>query len=93
VPRPGRAAGRCDGEGGLKQQAAIGWRTLTRIDVWRLAAPAAMIALPTMIAGVSGIKFPDMPERSAPFGDEVGLAEMALAWIVLFAGFKRAGWL
>ena len=59
----------------------------------RLAAWAAMIAVPTMIAGIYGMNFQNMPELSWQYGYLASLVVMALACAGLFLGFKRSGWL
>ena len=59
----------------------------------RLAAYAALIAVPTMIAGVYGMNFEQMPELRWSFGYPVTLAVMAAIDVYLFRRFRRAGWL
>jgi len=59
----------------------------------RLAAWAAMIAVPTMIAGIYGMNFRHMPELAWENGYYVSLLTMAAACGALYAGFKRSGWL
>jgi magnesium transporter len=59
----------------------------------RLAAWAAMIAVPTMIAGIYGMNFKDMPELSWSYGYYISLIVMILACSGLYVGFKRTGWL
>ena len=59
----------------------------------RLAAWAAMIAVPTMIAGIYGMNFAYMPELTWRYGYYVSLAVMAIACTGLYLGFKRSGWL
>ena len=59
----------------------------------RLAAWAAMIAVPTMIAGIYGMNFQHMPELDWPYGYPLSLLTMAVACAGLYAGFKRSGWL
>ena len=59
----------------------------------RITAWAAMIAVPTMIAGIYGMNFTHMPELSWPYGYYGSLAVMALASVGLFVGFRRSGWL
>jgi magnesium transporter len=59
----------------------------------RLAAWAAMIAIPTMIAGVYGMNFSNMPELTWRYGYYTSLAVMALAVGGLYVAFKRSGWL
>jgi magnesium transporter len=59
----------------------------------RLAAWAAMIAVPTMIAGVYGMNFRTMPELDWEYGYFLALAAMVAACGLLYAGFKRSGWI
>jgi magnesium transporter len=59
----------------------------------RLAAWAAMIAVPTMIAGIYGMNFQHMPELNWSYGYPLSLLTMAAACTGLYAGFKRSGWL
>lgn len=62
-------------------------------DMWRLAAWAALIAVPTMIAGIYGMNFQLMPELSWWFGYPLALVVMGIACAALYAAFKRSGWL
>ncbi len=62
-------------------------------DMRRLAAWAAIIAVPTMIAGVYGMNFRIMPELDWWFGYPLALALMVTACGGLFSAFKRSGWL
>jgi len=59
----------------------------------RLAAWAAIIAVPTMIAGVYGMNFKFMPELDWLWGYPVTMAAMVAACGLLYYRFKRAGWL
>ena len=59
----------------------------------QLAAWAAILAVPTMIAGVYGMNFEFMPELHWRYGYAVVMAAMAAASAALFAWFKRVGWL
>ena len=63
------------------------------VQTKRLAAWAAIIAVPTMVAGVYGMNFESMPELHWALGYPVVLGSMVLACVVLFIGFKRSGWL
>jgi magnesium transporter len=62
-------------------------------DVKRLAAWAAIIAVPTMIAGIYGMNFQQMPELHWSYGYPVVMGVMIAACAGLFTGFKRSGWL
>jgi magnesium transporter len=59
----------------------------------RLAAWAAIIAVPTMIAGVYGMNFEHMPELGWRYGYEAAIGLMLVACGGLFIGFRRSGWL
>jgi magnesium transporter len=61
--------------------------------VKRLASYAALVAVPTMIAGIYGMNFEWMPELDWKFGYPTALAAMVVADAYLFARFRRAGWL
>ncbi len=59
----------------------------------RLAAYAALVAVPTMVAGIYGMNFEHMPELKWAFGYPLTLAVMALIDGYLFYRFRRARWL
>jgi magnesium transporter len=59
----------------------------------RLASYAALVAVPTMIAGVYGMNFQHMPELSSPYGYPIALGMMVAIDVYLFYRFRRAKWL
>ena len=59
----------------------------------RLAAYAALVAVPTMIAGVYGMNFEEMPELSWSYGYPFAVFLMVAIDSVLFWRFRKAGWL
>jgi magnesium transporter len=59
----------------------------------RLAGWAAIIAVPTMIAGVYGMNFRFMPELEWTWGYPVVMTLMFGACGFLYWRFKRSGWL
>ena len=59
----------------------------------RLAAYAALVAVPTMVAGVYGMNFTNMPELRWVYGYPVALATMALIDVYLVYRFKKAKWM
>ncbi len=59
----------------------------------QLAAWAAMIAVPTMIAGIYGMNFDFMPELRWHYGYFAAVGAMFGACGLLYWRFKRAGWL
>jgi len=59
----------------------------------RLAGWAAIIAVPTMIAGIYGMNFKFMPELDWVLGYPVAMGAMLAACGFLYYRFKRSGWL
>jgi magnesium transporter len=59
----------------------------------RLAAYAALVAVPAMIAGIYGMNFKIMPELQWSFGYPLAIAVMATLDVYLFYRFRKAGWL
>jgi len=59
----------------------------------RLAAYAALVAIPTMIAGIYGMNFEHMPELKWSYGYPLAVAVMAAIDGYLFYRFRKAGWL
>jgi magnesium transporter len=59
----------------------------------RITAWAAMIAVPTMIAGVYGMNFAYIPELQWKYGYFLALASMVVASLALYVGFRRSRWL
>ncbi|MCX7151553.1 MAG: magnesium/cobalt transporter CorA [Proteobacteria bacterium] len=68
--------------------------TLGESDVTkRLAAYAALVAVPTMIAGIYGMNFEHMPELKWAYGYPFALAMMVVLDTYLFTRFRKSGWL
>jgi magnesium transporter len=63
--------------------------TITR----QLAAWAAILAVPTAIAGIYGMNFENIPELKTEYGYYVVLAVIATLCAVLYYRFKKTGWL
>ena len=59
----------------------------------RLAAYAALVAVPTMIAGIYGMNFEHMPELKWMFGYPLALGSMFGIDAYLFYHFRKSGWL
>jgi magnesium transporter len=59
----------------------------------RLAAYAALVAVPTMIAGIYGMNFQHMPELSWRYGYELTLLVMTALDGYLFYRLRKARWL
>jgi magnesium transporter len=62
-------------------------------DMRRISAWVAIIAVPTMVAGIYGMNFRHMPELGWTFGYPLALAVMLTACVFLYRYFKRSGWL
>ena len=72
---------------GLLEQSRTG--AITR----QLAAWAAILAVPTAIAGIYGMNFDFMPELTWRYGYFAVLAAIGLFCTLLYARFRRIGWL
>ena len=59
----------------------------------RLAGYAALVAVPTMIAGIYGMNFQHMPELNWVYGYPLSLAIMVGLDAYLFYRFRKAKWL
>ncbi|MDB6097462.1 MAG: magnesium transporter [Gammaproteobacteria bacterium] len=59
----------------------------------RLAAYAALLAVPTMIAGIYGMNFEHMPELKWRYGYALSLLFMGAIDVYLYFRFKKAQWL
>ena len=59
----------------------------------QLAAWAAILAVPTAIAGIYGMNFEHMPELKTEYGYFVVLTVIAIVCTALYVRFKKAGWL
>lgn len=59
----------------------------------QLAAWAAILAVPTAIAGIYGMNFEHMPELMARYGYFVVVGIIVVLCTFLFVRFKRARWL
>jgi len=59
----------------------------------QLAAWAAILAVPTAVAGIYGMNFQNMPELKTEYGYFVVIAVIATTCVGLYVRFKRAKWL
>jgi len=59
----------------------------------RFAAYAALVAVPTMVAGVYGMNFAHMPELQWEYGYAFSIGLMAVIDAIIFWRFRKAGWL
>ncbi len=62
-------------------------------DMRRISAWIAIVAVPTMLAGIYGMNFEHMPELSWTLGYPAVLLVMLTVCTVLYRYFRRAGWL
>jgi magnesium transporter len=62
-------------------------------DMRRISAWVAILAVPTMIAGIYGMNFTHMPELGWRYGYPAVLLVILVACALLYRGFRRAGWL
>jgi magnesium transporter len=62
-------------------------------DMRKITAWAAIIAVPTAIAGIYGMNFEFMPELESRLGYPLVLVLIAVVCVLLYRGFKRNGWL
>ena len=62
-------------------------------DMRRISAWVAIAAAPTMIAGIYGMNFDNMPELRWYYGYFAVLALMAVTCTSMYIGFRKAGWL
>lgn len=68
--------------------------TLQENDVTKkLAACAALVAVPTLIAGIYGMNFDHMPGLKSPWGYPLTLIGMLGIDLYLFTRFRKAKWL
>ena len=72
---------------GLLEQSRQG-RTTRQLAAW-----AAILAVPTAIAGIYGMNFDFMPELEWRYGYFVVLGITAILCVALFIRFRRIGWL
>jgi magnesium transporter len=62
-------------------------------DMRRISAWVAIVAVPTMIAGIYGMNFANMPELTWRYGYYGVLVVIVVIMIALYTGFKRNKWL
>jgi len=75
-------------------QVNLGMISLSESEVTKkLAAWAAIIAVPTMVAGIYGMNFKNMPELDWAYGYPAAVALMLIGDIWLYFNFKKVKWL
>jgi magnesium transporter len=62
-------------------------------DMRKISAGAALVVVPTLIAGIYGMNFDHMPELHWTYGYPFALLLMVGVAAGLFTWFKRSGWL
>ncbi len=62
-------------------------------DMRKISAWVAIMAMPTMIAGIYGMNFEHLPELEWTLGYPFALSLMAVACLLLYRNFKRRDWL
>jgi magnesium transporter len=79
---------------GTAIQVALAMVTTRQGEITRmLAAYAALVAVPTMIAGIYGMNFEHMPELEWTYGYPMVMGVIAALDVFLFWRFRKAGWL
>jgi len=75
-------------------QVNLGMINLNETEVTKkLAGWAAMIAIPTLIAGIYGMNFKDMPEYDLPYAYPMCIAIMIALDLALYFWFRKIKWL
>ena len=62
-------------------------------DMRKISAWVAIAAVPTMIAGIYGMNFRNLPELDWEYGYFVVIGFMALVCLALYRRFRKSGWL
>jgi len=75
-------------------QVNLGMINLNETEVTKkLAAWAAIIAVPTLIAGIYGMNFKNMPEYDLLYGYPLAIALMVAIDVGLYFWFRKIRWL
>jgi magnesium transporter len=61
-------------------------------DMRKISAGAALVVVPTLIAGIYGMNFEHMPELSWSFGYAYALLLMVASVTGLWIFFRKSGW-
>ena len=62
-------------------------------DMRKISSWVAMAAVPTMVAGIYGMNFANIPELHYHWGYFIVLGAMAIVVFGLYWGFRKSGWL
>jgi magnesium transporter len=63
------------------------------IETRKISGWAAILFTPTLIAGIYGMNFKNMPELHWEYGYPFAIGLMILSGVILYVIFKRRGWL
>jgi magnesium transporter len=75
-------------------QAAAGKVAMQQnIDMRKISAWVAILAVPTLVAGIYGMNFDHMPELGWTFGYPLVIGLILVACTALYVRFRRSGWL
>ena len=75
-------------------QVNLGMISLAESEVTKkLAAWAAIIGVPTMVAGIYGMNFKNMPELDWLYGYPLAMVLMIAIDVYLYFKFKKINWL
>ncbi|GAA3415583.1 magnesium/cobalt transporter CorA [Streptosporangium vulgare] len=77
----------------ILQAALARSNALANEDMRKISSWVAIMAVPTMIAGIYGMNFEHMPELGSVFGYPVVIGVMVIACTLLYRGFRRNGWM
>ncbi|MGI5268383.1 magnesium/cobalt transporter CorA [Nonomuraea sp. CA-218870] len=77
----------------ILQAALARSNALANEDMRKISSWVAIMAVPTMIAGIYGMNFDLMPETRMAWGYPAVLAVMVTVCVLLHRGFRRNGWL
>ena len=62
-------------------------------DMRKMSAWVAILAVPTMVAGIYGMNFENMPELRSRYGYFVVLGAIGAVCVFIWTRFRKAGWL
>jgi magnesium transporter len=62
-------------------------------DMRKMSAWVAILAVPTMVAGIYGMNFDNMPELRSRYGYFVVLGVIGSVCLFIWTRFKKSGWL
>jgi magnesium transporter len=86
-------AGHLSGKSQFLLDAILGFINTEQNEIFRVLTIASVVGIPpTLIAGMYGMNFHDMPELGWRWGYPYGLALIALSTLLPILWFKRRGW-